>query len=156
MSSLLVIGCITLMVGCVVGCVLVEGCGEEDTVGVVGGCGEAETAGVVDEGWTFRSAFLDFRIALFSKFILRFNLFTSLRSSLGSALWRSLSTAPQSSLLRFKGDPSDFNRCCRIKSSFAHFRMRILASSEKPRLILYCVIKQNKSCSYVYWGNSAC
>ena len=81
---------------------------------LVDGCGEEETAEVVDDGWvvtgcTFKSAFLDFRIALFSKSILRLNLFTSLRSSLGSAFCSSLNTASQSSLLRFKGDPSDFN-----------------------------------------------
>ena len=81
---------------------------------LVDGCGEEETAGVVDDGWamtgcTFKSAFLDFRIALFSNYILRLNLFISLGSSLGSAFCSSLNTASQSSLLRFKGDPSDFN-----------------------------------------------
>ena len=89
------------MVGC---SVLVDGCGVVVTPRVM----VVDDGGAVT-GCTFKRAFLDFRIALFSKSILLFNLFISLRSSLGSALCSSLNTAPQSSLLRFKGDPSDFN-----------------------------------------------
>ena len=55
---------------------------------LVDGCGEVATTGVVDDGWavtgcTFKSAFLDFLIALFLKSILRFNIFISFRPSLG-------------------------------------------------------------------------
>ena len=59
---------------------------------LVDGGGVVVTAGdmVVDDGGVvtgckFKRAFLDFRIALFPKSILRFNHFISLKSSLGSA-----------------------------------------------------------------------
>ena len=77
-----------------------------DGVQVDGG-GVVVTAGVmvVDDGRAvtsckFKCAFLDFLIALFTKSILRLNLFTSLRSSLGSAFCSSLNTASQSALLQ--------------------------------------------------------
>ena len=55
--------------------------------------------GGVVTGCKFKRAFkLDFRIALFSKSILRFKLFISLTSSLGSAFCSSLNTTSQSSL----------------------------------------------------------